>query len=340
MLVSAKQGFDYAWGYTSRTPAALKEVGASFVVRYVGDTSKCITPAERDALHVAGLTIGLVFETTGNTFKGGATAGRTDGAIAAEAATKLGAPAGTIIWFAIDTATTDYISARAYLAGAQAACAPYNARLYADFYVIEAVGGTDHWQTYAWSGGKISKHASLYQYHNGVTIGGVDMDRCELINGGPGDGWWFHPYTTTPAPVVKRHWWNPKTWAVTATIPVVDAAAVSDLGKAIDHNRCLVFVRGLYGLPADGHAPTAAAGWAEAKFKHPRDANPPAGVPVWWTGGDGHVAISLGSGRIISSDIGPGGTVAEVALSEIHVKWGLAYAGWSEDIESKRIYTP
>lgn len=343
--MSAKQGYDYAWGYSSHVPAALKAANASFVVRYIGTSSKCIGATERDALHVAGLTIGLVYETTGTTYKNGAEAGKVDGAAAAAAAKALGAPAGTIIWFAIDAQTTDYISVRAYLAGVAAACSAYAARLYGDYYVLGAVGGKDHWQTYAWSAGKVSPCASLYQYHNGVSVGGVDMDQCEYVNGGPPAtlGGYFNSTAIPAPPVVKRHWWNPRTWTVTATTPVVDAVAIGDVGKAIDHGRCLVFVRNLYGLPADGNEPTAIAGWHEAKYKHPGDSTPPAGVPVWWSGGTtgaGHVAISIGSGRIISSDIGPGGTVAEVALTEIHSKWGLTYLGWSEDLEGKRVYTP
>jgi len=32
------------------------------------------------------------------------------------------------------------------------------------------------WQTYAWSGGKVSGKAHIYQYHNGVPFDGADCD--------------------------------------------------------------------------------------------------------------------------------------------------------------------
>jgi cell wall-associated NlpC family hydrolase len=53
---------------------------------------------------------------------------------------------------------------------------------------------------------------------------------------------------------------------------------------------------------------------------------------VFWTGGShgfGHVAISLGNGKIASSDILRTGKVDVVPLSMIQQKWGLHYAGWA-----------
>jgi len=111
---------------------------------------------------------------------------------------------------------------------------------------------------------------------------------------------------------------------------------------------CLAFVRSAYGFatdpvtPRSGSVPTAADAWAEtpAAERH-TDANPPAGVPVYWTGGSsgaGHVAISEGNGMVASTDFGPSGYVGDgrvrsVALSSIaQHDPNLRYAGWSPDL--------
>jgi hypothetical protein len=79
---------------------------------------------------------------------------------------------------------------------------------------------------------------------------------------------------------------------------------------------------------------------ATAAYRKARDAghvheddNPPRGAIVWWTGGShghGHVAISLGDRRIITTDAHDTGTkTGEHALSWPHTHWGLTYKGWS-----------
>lgn len=195
-------GFDYAWGYNSHVPAAVKKAGGSFVVRYVGTSSKCIRPTEAGELHAAKLTIGMVYETTGITFTGGTEAGKLDGAAAKDAAQKLGAPAGSLIWFAIDTDTADYTKVAEYLTGATEAAKPYVAAVYAGAHVVDKLPGNLHWQTYAWSSGEISKKAALYQYDNGVTVGGVSMDKNRTLAAlGTSTGWFSPPAPPKPNPV-------------------------------------------------------------------------------------------------------------------------------------------
>jgi len=49
-------------------------------------------------------------------------------------------------------------------------------------------GAAQHfWQTYAWSGGKRSAKANIYQYKNGQTIAGHPVDLNESYGG---EGWW------------------------------------------------------------------------------------------------------------------------------------------------------
>lgn len=204
------QGYDLAWGWSGSLPAALKAKGGQFVIRYIGTSSKCLTPAELHGWHQAGMSVGMVYETTGTTWRGGRAAGERDGAAALAAATALGAPAGSLIWFAIDEDATDYATAAAYLQGCQAASGAYHSYLYGGAHLIDGVwahvnGRGWFWQTYAWSNGEVSKHAIMYQYHNDVTIDGVSCDQNKSINTGVngGTGWLMPviPAPTTPKPI-------------------------------------------------------------------------------------------------------------------------------------------
>jgi cell wall-associated NlpC family hydrolase len=103
--------------------------------------------------------------------------------------------------------------------------------------------------------------------------------------------------------------------------------------RANDPGYCLEWSRTRAGIPA--RYPDAATAWRHATGKHPADRTPPEGAAVYWTGGDegyGHVAISLGRGRIRSSDAGGAGRVSTVPLTWVSRRWGLEYAGWADSI--------
>lgn len=351
------EGFDYAWGFSSSLPKALAQAGAKFVVRYLGTSSKCLTASETASLRAAGIGIGLVYETTGATFTGGLAAGQKDGAAAMAAAQKLGVPDGTPIFFAIDTDTSDYATVKNYLTGCQQGSGPYAARLYAGFHVIEAVGGTGHWQTYAWSGTNISAHAGLYQYHNGVTVGGVSMDNDRTLTGGPGlvNGWLTY-IATTPAPPGGTVLPSNKDWArLKGNKNPKGAQALKNAQKESAHpthnykGLCLVFVRTCYGLAADGREPDATSSWSDAGKTHQHTYyNAPAGVPVVWSGGGsghGHIAIADGHGNVLTTDFGPQGYIGDghvrlVPLASIvQHDPALHYLGWIGQLEGASVYT-
>ena len=139
---------------------------------------------------------------------------------------------------------------------------------------------------------------------------------------------------------------------IAATLPTlvsmakVDLAAIQRAEKYAGtrgdwSHMCLAFVRTTFRLP--GNEGSAISAWHAAKHKHKHDTHPPAGVPVFWSGGSsgaGHVAVSLGNGWIISTDQPYSGHVSKVKLSKIADDWGLHYLGWTEDLEGVRIYTP
>lgn len=190
-------GFDYAWENDSpaQIVALLTANQADFAARYLNDPGgKGMDWAEAQALQAADIMLCPVWEFSGTDFTGGFSAGASDGRAAASAMRALGAPAGSLIWFAIDQGTTDYASTNNYLRGCKSGSAEYIAQLYGHNGVCDeaaAAGlGELHWQTYAWSGGQVSSHASLYQYQNGVMIGGISMDRDRTLKGLSGP--WAH----------------------------------------------------------------------------------------------------------------------------------------------------
>lgn len=356
------EGFDYAWGYTSSLPAAIKKAGGSFVVRYVGVTSKCLTASEATGLHKAGLAIGLVYETTGLTFKGGHAAGSKDGAVALAAAKKLGVPAGTPIFFAIDTDTSDTATIKAYLAGCAAGSGEYPARLYGGYKVIQAAGGSGHWQTYAWSAGKISAHAGLYQYKNGVTVGGASMDKCRTLSAavGPVNGWLGYPVvppvpapTSNPVVALVKDALSKKGNASPAGIKAVAyVKKQTSSGSSAWKDLCASLVRNAEGISADAwgsNKRVAANVWTTCpdKYRH-TFYTAPAGTAVVWTGGStgaGHVVVADGTGGGWSNDFGPNGYIGDgkvrhlpdLAAISKHDS-ALKMQGWVELFLGHRIY--
>lgn len=197
-------GLDYAWQHDTpaQLVALLRANSAQFACRYINDPGgKGLTDGETRALTAAGIIIVPVYETTGTDFTGGYDAGLTAGQRAAADLRARRAPGGAYCWFAIDTDTSVFAETNAYLRGAKAGTGPYVAQLYGSYAVVEAAAaaglGSWHWQTYAWSKGKLSRHALLYQFQNAVMIGGISMDRDRTVQ--PMAGPWAHP-AAAPAP--------------------------------------------------------------------------------------------------------------------------------------------
>lgn len=95
-------------------------------------------------------------------------------------------------------------------------------------------------------------------------------------------------------------------------------------------NNCLGTVS--YWLGGSHGVPNAITAWQRSIAKHPGDLHPPAGVPVYWSGGrDGHVALSLGNGMIRSTDWPSAGRVGTTSISTLSLAWGKHYLGWAGD---------
>lgn len=177
------EGCDYVSGPTA---AQLKAAGIHFVCRYLSTPGnpKNITKAEVTHLHLAAISIVLVFETTANRALAGRAAGKTDANAARGQARVLGVPDTVPLYFAVDfdpvgaelSRITDYIQGAASVLGIR------GTGVYGGIDACKACATSCHWfwQTYAWSGGKWFPGNHIEQYKNGAKIAGhsVDLNRA------------------------------------------------------------------------------------------------------------------------------------------------------------------
>jgi len=129
-----------------------------------------------------------------------------------------------------------------------------------------------------------------------------------------------------------------------------EAAQAAEATHTNVPDACQAQTRAWFDVPSVGDfdgdgAADAEDGWKSEpeKYKHHGDRNPPRGTPVSYLGGshdNGHRAMSLGNGKIRSTDAGGRGRVATVPLDWPEKNWGLTYAGWSETMDGLTIPLP
>ncbi|WP_309479062.1 DUF1906 domain-containing protein [Brevibacillus agri] len=190
------KGIDCAVPLTADKAKAMAAAGMKFVCRYLVPASmawKRLTRPEAEAITATGMKIVSVFQRGANGAAGGATNGTRDGKAAYQEAKLIGQPEGTAIYFAVDfdAQPKDYGAIEAYLRAAAKELPGYLVGVYGSYAVVEEMARrkacTHFWQTYAWSKGQLSKSANIYQYKNGQTLAGHNVD----YNDGLGnEGWW------------------------------------------------------------------------------------------------------------------------------------------------------
>ncbi|SHH55330.1 S-layer homology domain-containing protein [Sporobacter termitidis DSM 10068] len=186
----AIKGIDCSTVLTKTDAAALYALGYRFVCRYLVPEKyrKHLSAEEAKILTDAGFKLLSVFETTADRAKGGAASGAEDGALALQAAKKINMPTSGIIFFAVDfdALQKDMNTVEAYLRAAAQQTEGYKIGVYGGYAVVEAMAArgacSGFWQTYSWSGGKISEHATVYQYLNGQTAAGISVDLDEAYS--------------------------------------------------------------------------------------------------------------------------------------------------------------
>lgn len=176
-----RHGVDYAW-HGPLDPGALRRAGVTFALRYLGPSpgeGKALSDGEARALGHAGIDVGAIFETSGNT-AGGEQAGRRDGELAKEWARGV-VPAGRPIYFTNDREAVDGLAG--YLTGAASVLGHHATGVYGGIAAIRLAANEHlcayYWQTYAWSAGQWHAAAQLRQTQNGVRVAGIDCDLDE-----------------------------------------------------------------------------------------------------------------------------------------------------------------
>jgi hypothetical protein len=252
-------GIDYAW-HDSLDPVKLRGVGVTFAARYFARSadSKRLSADEAKRLSAAGIDIVTVWETTTTRAEGGSAAGADDGARAVQEAHDVGQPRGSGIYAAVDEDTTVGPHITGYFQAFTKAChdAGYRSGVYGSYVVVEECrsrGLCDlGWQTYAWSGGRVSSHAQLYQYSNGHYVSGLGGE-CDFDHSLADDfGQWRLGGSPPPPPPPLGHLplrvdgdFGPQTVAATQRVcgATVDGIWGPDSKRALQRH---------LGVPADG----------------------------------------------------------------------------------------
>ncbi|SFA91329.1 protein of unknown function [Cohnella sp. OV330] len=225
------KGIDCATPLSSKTAPAIVAAGYGWAARYlvpIAYAHKRLTRAEALAITSAGMKIISVFETTANRPQGGANNGKKDGASAYLEARNIQQPLGSAIYFAVDydAQPKDYDLIEAYLRAAAQEIPGYQVGVYGSYAVVEAMAARGaakvFWQTYAWSKGKKSSNANLYQWKNGQTLAGVGVDFNESYGG---EGWWDTKPIETPQPASSE--------LVAKVVRMIDNSLITT-GKIVD----------------------------------------------------------------------------------------------------------
>lgn len=132
----------------------------------------------------------------------------------------------------------------------------------------------------------------------------------------------------------SKNYWVARGNKDSRTAPALAFAKRAVSGPHIWHNLCLSFVRQSLGAPGLGGTALDAFNRNPSAKRHSFYA-PPPGVPIFWSGGAGHVVLSgPDAGYCFSSDVRGAGTVAYVTVAEVS-KWlgpSHKYLGWVESI--------
>lgn len=191
------EGVDYS--FTRPSINCLWNAGKRFVVRYATGLSSG-KQADRDeirALINRGFDIVITYQDSIGDMLKGFNEGLKD-ARAAEVDVNAFGLSGIPIYFTLDrdpnSLTNDQIRAvQDYLSGARSVVGRSRVGIYGGFRAIELFVPRDAdwgWQTFAWSSGKLSQKAHLYQYRNGIEMCGglVDFDKSLTANFGQWTG--------------------------------------------------------------------------------------------------------------------------------------------------------
>lgn len=223
------RGIDYSWGRPD--PAVIYASGFRFACRYFShDTSgKNLTGAEAIRLRAHGVSIVSNWEYNKYDPLDGHAKGVSDAQTAIAQAIISGQPQGRPIYFSVDfdASTSQLATVAKYIDGAVSVLGKSRVGVYGGNRTVDYIVGKGHcpwgWQTYAWSGDTISKHAQLYQYSNGHTLDGVSVDWDRALTADFG-AWDVETAETPPTTETEDDTATVGAWDYT---PTIDGAAAS-----------------------------------------------------------------------------------------------------------------
>lgn len=185
MTIYAK-GYDFSWGRPG--VAALRGVGAGFVVRYVfphtqATGGKNLTKTEASSYLSGGLKVVSNFESHASRALAGFAAGAADAVEADAQHRACGGGANDPIYFSVDvdiTSSSQMAAVGQYFKGVTSKLGLSRTGAYGEYEVIKYL--LDHklikyaWQAYAWSHGLYDERSQLAQDKNGLKVGGAEVD--------------------------------------------------------------------------------------------------------------------------------------------------------------------
>jgi hypothetical protein len=162
-------GFDFS--FTKPDPGAMAGAGYTFAIGYVSpNPAKNLTADVLAAYRDTGILVGLVWESTAGRALEGQAAGAADGRAAEDQANAVGYPVDAVLFFAVDQDTTaaDYPAIGAYAEAfnevTRRPVGIYGEADVIDHFVTPGAQPVQYgWQTAAWSAGRLSAQANLYQ---------------------------------------------------------------------------------------------------------------------------------------------------------------------------------
>lgn len=184
------QILDYSAGYPGAR--AIRDAGFGGVIRYLRKegTSRVrpITAAELADMRAHGLSVALVYQAVSTSrVLAGRDAGAHDARWALAQAAAIGVPEPRAIYFAADrdiVGETQIVSVLAYLDGAASVLGRSRVGIYGEADVV-ARAVPEHaaygWQTAAWSGGRRTVDAHLFQRIGQPVVGGIACDVNDVL---------------------------------------------------------------------------------------------------------------------------------------------------------------
>lgn len=198
--MSGPDAEDQSWSMLDPVYAA--QHGIRVVADYLShDPSKDWTAPQIRAYHAAGVAAMFLWETNANRALSGYMGGLADGRDAGNELTSLIAqvgyspatPIAVIAACDFDTNPSQYAVINGYYQGFRDGLAGRAmSGAYGEADLLDELGALVDvdFQTYAWSQGRVSARADLYQYLNGQTLNGAVVDFDRIINDSQLGAWW------------------------------------------------------------------------------------------------------------------------------------------------------